>query len=192
MKRLIGQVTSVCEATGKRKTKKGPGLQDVLVKCADAEVMWKLREKDLYIIAFTNKSGTYYFKDDERQGVKKLPFSASYTSTTGVGILADSTSAIATARRSKQSIEQAIRDLENYANDTSKANELKKSVAIIAYLISESMRFKKMYKKMCDVTKGADTFTFAEFEIYVKNWSDISTGKLPAGTTQAELSTYSE
>jgi hypothetical protein len=193
MKGLIGQVTNVSPATGKRQRKaSSTSTHDLIVRYQTNQITLRLQESDLYLVAFTNANRTYCFKDHVVSGATPLPYGSSYTAKDGLAILAEETAPVATATRDLVSISEAIRDLAAYNGDRAHAHALKPSLGAMAYLVSESMRFKNIYQWMCRVTREGQSFTFAQFADWVKNWSRICTsdGGLPGVVTHADLATW--
>lgn len=153
-----------------------------------ASVTMLLREGGLYIKGFRNAQGTYYFKEDPAPiGGTMLSFSCSYVGTKSIGIYEHPED---NGTYDRGALEGTVRKLSEYAGGVD--NGLRVSCALMVMLISESLRFKYVAKKMtkiCDYTGPG--LQFANVKDYVQNWQSMSTGAaVPMGTTIDELWTY--
>ena len=189
---LTQGVTAV-RANGKRtQNAASTQMHNVFVISGGSQVSLQLREGGLYIKGFTNSAGTaYLFKEHEQNSGNRLSFTCSYVGTQSIGIFNSDTQNLLDAAmdRSVASLDQAVRDLAAFTGGTD--NALKIKLALLVFLISESIRFGIIYKKMWKVCEGASTFTFAEFKDYVQNWEAISLGtNMPVGTNQERLYTW--
>jgi hypothetical protein len=147
-----------------------------------------LREGGLYIKGFRNAHGTYYFKEDPAPiGGTMLSFGCSYIGTNSIGIYEHP---VDSGTHERAALEGAVRKLEAYAGGMDSG--LKVACALMVMLISESIRFKYVAKKMtkiCDYTGPG--LQFADVKDYVQNWQSMSTGAaVPMGTTIDEIWTY--
>lgn len=190
IKALTTLVTDVNVATaGRRIQRTGSAvIHDVTVLSGNNQVVLLLQEGGLYIKGFRNAQGTYRFKGELPTTGNHLSFSCSYIGTNSIGIYEDEN--VKTQARSKNSIDQAIRDLAAYNGGVD--NTLRVPLALLVFLISESIRFTVVYDKMVEVCKGnGATYTFAQLQKWVQSWQSISDGSnVPAGTHQAHLFTW--
>jgi len=159
-------------------------ILDVVVISGNVSVTLLLAEGGLYIKAFRNATNTFYFKPGEDdppvpQGGKKLSFGCSYIGNNSMGIYENEHTK--TTARSKQSLDQAVRDLSAYTAGVE--DPLKVPLALLVMAVSESLRFTIVYDKMVQICKGAgDTFTFADVQKWVQNWKKMANGEYPPGT----------
>jgi|GEM_PF-3428737 len=194
IKALVTQITDVNVSTAGRRTQRTSStvMHEIIVVSGVSRVTLLLQEGGLYIKGFRNTHGTYRFRNENSITGTQLSFSCSYIGTNSIGIFADddSNNDIKKVARSKHSIDQAVRDLAAY--NGGRDNSLKIPLALMVFLISESLRFTVVYDKMVEVCKGNGmTFTFGQFQKWVQSWSSISDGSaIPAGTCQAHVFTY--
>ena len=146
-------------------------------------------EAQFYIYGFSNASGVFRFKDkviDTQAGAKNLGIGCAYVGTQSLGILNDGGQA--TSERSRESLVSAVKTLASHSGGD--AEPLKVPLALVVFLVSESLRFAKIIMRMHAVlTYGkTPTFTFKEFADLVQNWAAISSGQnLPPGTTLTDV-----
>lgn len=185
MKGMIGHITSLVD--GRRTVRHGShAVHKVLVKCDDHKVTLVLQESDLYMLGFINSHGTFRFSDHPGgEGSTLLPIGSSYTKPLCISILRGGDVQYRVLKRAD--IISAIITLSGYTAGTDVKELMKISLGIMAYMISEALRFKNMFQKMSFVLKSGGGFTFAEFAEYVKNWQSISNGQIGG---QIALSTY--
>jgi len=180
MRALARAVTDVPAATGQRVQRAGSTtMVDVNVHNGAEQVTILLREGGLYVKGFRNDQGTdYFFKEPEAAG-NQLKFSCSYVGNYSIGIFTDPDHRDTKATRSRNDLDRAVRDLAAFrgGNDL----HLKIPLALMAFSISESIRFSTVFDRMIEVCRGNKTFTFLEFKDYVQNWQAITEGRVPAG-----------
>ncbi len=193
MKALIGRITAL-DGQKRVVNADSSATHDVTLSfdggLADGKVTLVLKESNLYILGFKNSAGTEYrFKDFPMSGAQTLAIGSHYTKANCISILRDESASIATSQRSRQSIEQAIRVLASYQGgsvlDTEKA-----AFGMMTFVLSESIRFKTLYQKMCRVMNDGETFSFGSFKPYVCYWEDLSAGGAVAGAVGNSISTY--
>lgn len=193
MRALAPNVSKV--STGGYRVVKGDSTAQHLINLKDGTdtLTLYLNEANFYVLGFKNSANTVFrFSDHEITGqasAVNLGISGAYVGTNSLGLYESVGKSDLQKFRKRKQISEAVTTLRGWVGGKgSKAEDIAIHLATMIFLISESLRFTKIFGHMVAAVKDEAHFTFAEFQDYVQSWNKISTGSgPPAGTTLADV-----
>lgn len=163
-------------------------VAEVELTAGGSKIVVTIEESGLYVKGFRNEHGSFWFKGTNN-GSSELRFNCSYSDPDGIAIFSGSANADARRNRhSRATIEGAVAELAAFrgGNDL----RLKVPMGLLAFVLSEAVRFTYVYYKVGEVSRSNDAFfTFAQYQVYLQNWKDMSHGGVPPGAVPNKVYT---